>query len=249
MSGRHPDPLPASEQLPRQRKKLGVIGGMGPAATALFYELLTSLAGVKTDQEHPEAFILSRPSIPNRTDYILGKSPEDPVPPIIETGRMLVSLGVDYIAIPCVTSHFFYDRLTQGISAPIINMVRETANRLALQGVNRAGVLATDGTVRSGLFSSELDAAGIQAVYPSTRKQSLIMEIIYDRIKAGAQFDFGEFMSAARELRDNGAQCLILACTELSLIKRNFGLADGYIDALEVLALRSLELCGVRDTP
>ena len=228
-----------------QRKKLGVIGGIGPAASAYFYELLTRLPKVGTDQEHLETFIISRPSIPDRTAYILDKNAENPIPLIIKTGRELVRMGADIIAIPCVTSHSFFDELAQGISVPMINMIEETAGYLEVSGIKCAGLMATDGTIASGLFSGEMEARGVRAVVPSERSQAAVMSIIYDDVKANKPVDIGRFTAAADELRADGAETVVLGCTELSLIKRDFGLSVGYVDALEVLACRALELCGV----
>ena len=226
-------------------KKLGVIGGMGPAATAYFFELLIKLADASVDQEHLETYIISRPSIPDRTAFITGMSGESPVPPIIEAGRALVSLGADFIAIPCVTAHFFFDELAAGIGAPVIDMVGETAARLKDMGIKRAGLMAADGTISGGIFNKELESRGIGAVIPSARMQARVMDLIYSDVKANKPPDFGAFMSVADELAANGAEAVVLACTELSLVKRDHILPGMFVDALELLALRSLERCGV----
>lgn len=228
----------------RSKKKLGVVGGMGPAATAYFYELLTTMADAGADQEHIETFIISRPTIPDRTAFIMGKSDESPVPQIIESGRMLAVLGAELIAIPCVTTHFFFEELASGIEVPLINVITEMAEHLLRTGVKRAGLMATDGTISSRLFDNELESRGIRSVVPSERMQALVMDLIYNRVKANKPCDINEFIRVADELRENGAEAIVLACTELSLIKRDFSLIGGYVDALEVLAGSSLELCG-----
>lgn len=228
----------------QNRKKLGVIGGMGPAATALFFGLLTKNTHADRDQDHLETYIISRPAIPDRTAFILGKSKENPVPAIIETGNKLVELGADVIAIPCLTSHFFYDELSEGIHAPIIHLVREIGSFLHRQGISRAGLMATDGVVQSGLFHTELDAFNIRTIAPSPDKQRQVMDLVYNSIKANKPFDLNTFLSIENELRENGAQSILLACTELSLIKRDCRLSAGYVDALEVLAMRCIEICG-----
>ena len=226
------------------RKKLGVIGGMGPAASAYFYELLTSSTLAETDQDHLEIYIVSRPSIPDRTAYILGKSPNSPVAPVIEAGNMLASLGADLIAIPCATTHHFYDELSKSIRIPIVHMIKETATYLHSCGVTAAGLMATDGAASSGLFQRELGAAGIRSVMPSPLMQSNVMHLIYGCIKAGKQFDDDMFASIADELRANGAQAIILACTELSLIRRDNRISGEFVDVLEILARRCIEICG-----
>ena len=115
-------------------KKLGVIGGLGPLATEYFYSLINKMTDANRDQDHIEMIIYSKPSIPDRTGYILGKSKENPIIPMIEVGRILGELGVDYIAIPCITGHNFYEVLASEIRVPIIHMVKETARELRVSG-------------------------------------------------------------------------------------------------------------------
>jgi aspartate racemase len=227
------------------RKALGVIGGMGPAATAHFYHLLTSMADAGADQEHPEVIIISRPWIPDRTSYITGKSSKSPVGPIIETGRELTAMGASYIAIPCVTSHFFFSELEAAVEAPIVNMVRETAARLARDKVRSAGLMATDGAIFGGMFQKELGALGIRAVLPPPKMQAGVMDLIYNNIKAGKPLDTELFLAVASGLMESGAETIVLACTELSLAKHRLSRLCSHVDALEVLARRCLELCGV----
>jgi aspartate racemase len=224
-------------------KRLGVIGGLGPIATAYFYELVIQMTSAKIDQEHIEMLIYSKPSIPDRTEYILGKSTQNPAPAMIEIGKILAGMGADRIAIPCITAHYFHEVLSKGIDIPIIHIIKETAMYLKEYGVNRVGIMATDGTINSRLFQSELEYAGIQAVIPSEERQKDVTDLIYKNIKANQPVEFYRFRSAASELRKNGAEVIILGCTELSLIKRDYDIGPGFLDAMEVLAMRSVVLC------
>ena len=88
--------------------KLGVIGGLGPLATAYYYELLTKMSDVSCDQEHLEIYIHSCPQIPDRTAYILDHTQDNPVGAMIQVAKGLQEQGVDYIAIPCITAHYFH---------------------------------------------------------------------------------------------------------------------------------------------
>lgn len=223
-------------------KRLGVIGGLGPIATAYFYELIIRMTDARIDQEHIEMLIFSKPSIPDRTEYILGKSSKNPLPDMIEIGKQLANMGADHIAIPCITAHYFHDMLTQGIPAPIINAVSETALYLKNNNIRCAGIMATEGTIHSGLFQQELTMAGIEAVIPGEKQQEDITHLIYRNVKANRPVEIEKFHAAARELQKNGAEVIILGCTELSLIKRDYDIGPGYIDAMEVLAKRSIEL-------
>lgn len=223
-------------------KRLGVIGGLGPIATAYFYELIIRMTKAEVDQEHIEMLIYSKPSIPDRTDYILGKSSENPVIPMVEIGRMLVGMGADNIAIPCITAHYFHKILSEGIMAPVIHAIKETAHYLKAKGINCAGIMATEGTIRSKLFQQELSEYGIRATIPNEECQRAVSELIYKNIKANQPIEYEKFEKVSEQLRLSGAQVIILGCTELSLIKRDYKIGAGYIDAMEVLAMRSIIL-------
>ena len=227
-----------------QRKILGVLGGLGPIATAYFLELTVRMTEADVDQQNLDMIIYNFPSIPDRTGYILDSTAESPLPGMLRVGNALSRQGVSYIAIPCFTAHYFYDELTAGIPAPIIHGIRETALHLKENGITTAGLMATDGTVVSGVFTQELLAAGITPVLPSKGRQADVMHLIYRNIKAGTPPEMDRFRAVEQELKDNGAQAIILGCTELSLIKRDCSIGPGFLDAMEVLARRSVELCG-----
>lgn len=195
------------------------------------------------DQEHLDMLIFSKPSIPDRTDYILGRSLNNPVIPMIELGKSLVALGAEYIAIPCITAHYFHNILSERIYAPIINVVKETAHYLQQLNVQRVGIMATDGTIASRLFQEELLKHGIMPIVPTEQKQGYVTDIIYNSVKANQPVDIDKFLFVSDELKSFGADVNILGCTELSLIKRDYDIGTGYIDAMEVLAMRSILLC------
>lgn len=216
--------------------KLGIIGGLGPMATAYFMQLVIEMTQAATDQEHIEMIIYNCPSVPDRTSFILGESDRNPVLPMIDIGRKLVEAGVDTIAIPCITAHYFHAEMEHAIGIPILHGIAETASYLAERGYRRVGIMATDGTVRSGLFTAEFEKQGLSCCYPSTEGQAAVMELIYQDVKAGKPADMVKFRKVAQELRDMDAEVILLGCTELSLIKRDNCLGAGFLDVMEVLA-------------
>ena len=145
---------------------------------------------------------------------------------------------------PCCTAHYFQDELEKNIKKPFVNIIRATVSYLKEHGITSAGVMATDGTMSTGLFERELTAQGMQIVIPSPERQKDVMHIIYDNVKANKPADMVRFHRVGDELRSNGAQAIILGCTELSLVKRDNDIGPGYIDAMEVLAQKSLLSCG-----
>lgn len=232
-----------------EKKVLGVIGGLGPIATAHFMELVIRMTDAAIDQEHLDIIIYSYPSIPDRTGYILDNTKPSPLEPMVNIGKQLAAQGADYIAIPCLTAHYFYDVLESNIPVPIINGIEATVQHLQDNGISRVGIMATDGTVASGLFHRVITDHGMTPIVPSPDRQRDVMHLIYDNIKANLPPDINSFRAVQHELQQMGAQAIILGCTELSLIKRDHPIGAGFIDAMEVLAQQSVLLCGGKLKP
>ena len=225
--------------------RLGVLGGMGPQATNTFYQFVIDRTDAQTDQEHVNALILSDSEMPDRTSAILsgGEAREGVYRRLLADARLLEGAGCTCIAVPCNTSHFFLDRVQEEIGIPILHMIRETARLLAVQGLKRPGILATDGTIQTGLYQKEFSAAGIEAVVPSTQAQELVMSLIYDDVKAGRDGDPQKFAAIHEDLLAQGCDCGVLACTELSVFADKHHLPPYYTDAMAVLAERAVEAC------
>ncbi|MGB8454801.1 MAG: amino acid racemase [Anaerocolumna sp.] len=227
-------------------KKLGVIGGLGPFATGYFFELVLKMTDARTDQEHLEMVIYNCPSIPDRTSHILGKSKNNPVIPMIDIGSKLASLNVDYIAIPCITGHFYHPLLSQKIPVPIIHMIKETALHLRNNNIEFVGLMATEGTIFSKIFQEELQLYGIRIIIPTRQGQEYVNGLIYNNVKAGRPVELDKFLYVSQELKTHGAQVIIIGCTELSIIKRDYSIGAGFLDAMEVLAAQSVLLCDAK---
>lgn len=231
----------------KQEAKLGVLGGMGPQATQVFYQFVLDRTDAARDQDHLPALILSDTGIPDRTAAILSRDPFNQQVlylRLLRDAKMLEGCGCTAIAIPCNTSHYFADRLQKEIGVPIIHMIRETAKELAAQGKKRPGILGTDGTIQMGLYHKECAAVGLEAVSPDPDTQKLVMSIIYDEIKQGEKGSRDKFAKIDRAIRRSGCDCAILACTELSVFATYHPLPPFYIDAMMVMAERAVERCG-----
>ncbi len=230
----------------KDHKILGVLGGMGPLATQLFYKQVIEHTEASCDQEHVDMILFNHATMPDRTAAILSGKTDELFAAHVADAKSLERLGVVAIAIPCNTSHYFADRMQQEISIPIINMVRETARSLANREtpVDCVGILATDGTINTGLYQKAFEDIGIKPVILSKNRQALVMKIIYEGVKAGNPIDYNDFIAIEEELSEKGCQAAVMACTELSCFKEMYRLSDYYIDAMEVLAERSIEACG-----
>ncbi len=227
-------------------KILGVIGGMGPAATQLFYRMVVEKTDAVRDQEHVDMILLNHASMPDRTESILQGREDEVFRLLLADALKLQELGACAIAIPCNTSHYFADRLQAELAIPLINMIRETARAVAgsKRQPKRVGILATDGTVKGGLYHKACEEAGLEAVDLSPEKQKMLMDIIYLGIKAEQPIDYNDFIAIEGELACKGCQGAILGCTELSVLKERYRLPDFYTDAMAVLAERAITACG-----
>ena len=226
------------------KKVLGVIGGMGPIATSYFMELVIKMTDAQKDQEHLDMIIYNIPSMPDRTSYILDKSNANPLPIILDIAHKLEEQGAEFLAMPCCTAHYFQEDLERSLNKPFVNIIRATVNYLKERNIKSVGVMATDGTMDTGLFQKELELNGMSIVRPSAQRQQDVMHIIYDNVKANIPADMKKFNAVGDELKRNGAEAIILGCTELSLVKRDNVIGAGFIDAMEVLAQQSLISCG-----
>lgn len=227
-----------------ERKKLGIIGGLGPMASAQFLSLLTAMTVADNDQNHIETILYSKPNTPDRTAYLLGKSQESPLPALLDSARTLESIGAQVLAMPCMTAYSFSREIAGAVSAELIHPIEETAYLLAENGCRNVGIMATDGTLRVGLFQQALSAAGIACSIPEEKQQRLVMHMIYENVKKGQPADLDMLEAVTKHLRGMGADRVILGCTELSVIKQTQPIGNGYLDAMEVLAARAIEACG-----
>ncbi len=228
----------------QQNKVLGILGGLGPMATAYFYELVIAHTKASCDQEHIDMVISSKSTTPDRTAYILDSTKPDPFAVMESEAKRLVTFGAEVIAIPCNTAHYFYTRLHSVIPIPVLNMVELTAQKVASTGCEKVGILATDGTICTNTYQIACEKSGLQCAVPCPNDQKAIMQVIYGNIKSGDAPDMQLFFNAANNLFAQGCQRLILGCTELSLLKKSGLLDEQYIDSMEVLTESTILACG-----
>lgn len=207
---------------------LGIIGGLGPLASSYLYEMITTKTKAKKDQDHLNIVLLSHPSIPDRTKYILKESDNSPLPFLIEDAKLLEKLGIKMISIPCNTSCYFHEELQKEINTPINNLVKNTVKFIKEKNIKNVAILATKGTIKSNLYQKELEKENINYITPN---QDIVMEIIYDYIKAGKEVTKEIFNKCVEDVK---IDTFILGCTELSLLKQKLNLPDNYIDPLEI---------------
>lgn len=222
---------------------LGVLGGLGPMSTFYFCELLTKHTKASSDRDHIDMLISSRATTPDRTAFILGASPDNPLPVMQEEADRLIAGGADLLVIPCNTAHYFYDGLAAHCRVPILNIIRETVEHLHTSGVRTFGLLATEGTIASRSYHRPAEEKGMTCLSPDQKGQAVVNDAIFSAIKRGEPVDYHALSEVFSALQARGCECLILGCTELSLLDRTQLPPLSLVDALEVLAYRTILAC------
>ena len=227
--------------------KVGVVGGVGPAATVDFMQKIVRNTPATRDQDHIKLLVEQNPQIPDRTENLIGEGP-DPTISLYATCRKLEAGDADIIAIPCNTAHAYVERVQPYLGIPIVNMLTVTAEQIrsTFPDLRKVGLLATSGTVASGVYRKALEAAGLEQVVPSTERQAGVMNAIYGPQGVKAGFTTGacvdDLMVAVDELAASGVEVVILGCTELPLllpqatVNTSEGRAVTLIDPTDVLA-------------
>ncbi len=202
-------------------KTIGVLGGMGPEATATFFELLVLLTPAQKDQDHVKVVIVNDPKLPDRGAYLEGRG-ESPVPGLIQAARDLERLGADFIVIPCNTAHAFLGELRAAVGIPILDIVEETVAELARDGrlahAAKVAVMATRATVKLRLYQNALRRHGFDPLEPDESTQRRISDTI-SNLKGPRNMDMvSRWMNEAIGwFEGQGATALIYGCTELCL--------------------------------
>ncbi|WP_047985774.1 cysteate racemase [Ornithinibacillus californiensis] len=225
-----------------KQKKLGVLGGMGPAATSLFFERVIENTKANKDQEHIDMVILNHATIPDRTRAILDDNKEPFLEAVRKDFEIFEAAGIDHIAIPCNTSHYFYEEMQAMTSIPIIHMIEETVNMIRSQfgQTAKVGILATDGTINTGIYQEECHKYNMKALIPNVHDQHKVMQTIYD-FKADKPVDVKAFEQIISNLIEKEkCDCVILGCTELSCIEISNHLKQYCVDAMQVLVNESI---------
>ena len=195
---------------------LGVIGGMGPLATADFFRKLIDATPASTDDEHIPVLIHSVPQVPSRPAAILDGGPS-PLPALLAARDRLLAAGATLLAMPCNTAHYWYDGLVEGCTVPFIHIVDAVAERFPSEA-RALGIVATRATLRSGVFERRLSARGIALAAPDEATYDRAVQPAIDAVKRGAPADGGRLIEPViAAALDGGAAAVVLACTELPI--------------------------------
>ena len=224
---------------------LGIIGGMGPMASAVFYDMISSKTDASCDQENLDLILLSHAGMPDRTRAILSKDEaqiEEVRSKLLADAMFLQNAGCTAIAVTCNTAHYFVNMIEGELDIPFIHLIRETAEAVASEfGARKVAVLATDGTIETRLYQDELSKRGVIAFTPKAEVQALVMHEIYECIKSGKPADEEMWKKIEEYVKEEGCEAAVLACTELSVVRKELSLGSFYFDPMDIMAERCLD--------
>lgn len=222
-----------------------ILGGMGTLATTNFLNDLNKAYKPNSDQDYLNYMVLNHATIPDRTSYILKKSKENPYDFLKEDIESVDKLEPDFYVMTCNTAHFFYDDLQKLTKKPIINMIELVKDKLRkIEKPSTIGLFATEGTIQSGLFNKIVEEAGHKVLKSSRDLQDMVNTCLYKDVKEKGVINLERYHDTLNKMMDEGADHIIIGCTEASLINSNDNSKNDYslIDSEKELVNESLRL-------
>ena len=201
-------------------KRLGILGGMGPAASAEFIIRLIQQTPATVDQEHIPFILWNNPQIPDRSTSLLNED-DRPLPFLLQGVQVLKAVGCDLIVMPCNTAHFWYDEMVK-IKVPIVHIVDSVADSLRdINVIGTIGVMGTQATIELGLYQYMLNKLAWNCIVPTKEEMNNLVQPAIDLIKAGNLKDAHPMLiSVVKSLIERGATAVVLGCTEIPLAIR-----------------------------
>lgn len=215
-------------------KTVGVIGGMGPEATVDFLRRLVARTPARDDADHLHVLVDNNPKIPSRIAALIEGTGEDPAPVLCRMARGLEAQGADFLVMPCNTAHYYLPAIARAVRIPVLDMVQLAINKLA-GGPRRIGLLASPAVRLVGLYKARMEQAGLDVIFPDASHEERLLGVI-KAVKAGKHGDEQQkdYAAVAQHLRQAGAEALLVACTELSVLAPP-ETGSSLVDTLDVL--------------
>ncbi|CZF81779.1 putative amino-acid racemase [Grimontia celer] len=218
---------------------VGILGGMGPEATVDLMQRVIAATPANDDADHIRMLVDNDPKVPSRIKALIEGTGESPGPYMAKMAQGLERGGADFLVIPCNTAHKFYPDVESAVSVPVLNLLELAAAKIhqSYPEIERVGLLASTAVQLTNLYATAMDKQGIKPIFPDDDFQQNVMTLI-KAVKAKNQTEnmIAQFNEAAENLEDQGAGCLLIACTELSVIADSLKSHLPIFDAAQILA-------------
>lgn len=219
------------------KPKLGVIGGMGPEATVLLMSRIIALTEASDDCDHIPMLVDNNTQVPSRIKAIIEKTGDDPSNTLITMAKELEGNGAKMLAMPCNTAHYYASTIQEAVNIPLLNMVTLTTEALSLKCVDNTiiGILGSPALELTEIYDNAFSSHNFQAIYPENQQRMLnAIQLIK---KNAASFEARQlFQDTAQQLVHGGAERVVIACSEFSLISDCLSNVCPVIDSVDVLA-------------
>ncbi|MDD1793343.1 amino acid racemase [Enterovibrio sp. ZSDZ42] len=223
---------------------VGILGGMGPEATVDLMRRIIKATPANDDADHIRLLVDNDPKTPSRIQYLIENKGKSPAPHMVKMALGLEGGGADILVIPCNTAHMFYGEVSQAVSVPVLNILELSAEKIhrLYPDFKRVGILGSSALQITQLYAPAFAAWGVDTVFPDNDRQEALMALIR-AVKANTHTKemTDAFNLAAEDLEDQGAACLLIACTELSVIAGKLKTGLPKLDASQILAEHIVE--------
>ena len=211
---------------------VGILGGMGPEATILLMQKVLAAVPARDDADHVPLIVHQNPQVPSRIAALIDGTGADPAPVLARMARDLQAAGAGALALPCNTAHHYRAAIRGATDLPFLDMVALTARHISAAGARRVGLIASPAVRLTRVFEADFAAAGLDVLYPDDDAPVLSM---IRAVKAGARPDRGALPAVARGLVASGADHVVIACTEVSLLTGDMPADVAWTDSLDCL--------------
>jgi aspartate racemase len=222
--------------VPKPRRVIGVLGGMGPEATILLQQKLLRATPADDDADHIPLLVDVNTQVPSRIRALVDGTGESPGPVLVAMAQRLQAMGADALAMPCNTAHGFVRQIEAAVAIPFLDMVRLGAAAVAARtgGGARVGLLGSTALRNIGLYEAPLAEHGLTLAYPA-RQDALMAALKAFKRRSDDHDARATLRVVAQDLVDDGAQALLVACTEFSLAVDVLPERVPAVDALDAL--------------
>ncbi|MDG1232577.1 MAG: amino acid racemase [Pseudomonadales bacterium] len=228
--------------MPESSLTIGVLGGMGPTATIDLLQRIIRLTPALDDVDHIRTLVDNNPQVPSRINYLIKRQGENPAPVLVSMAESLESMGADLLVMPCNTAHLYAPEIESAVSIRFLNMVELTVERVATQvQASKVGLLASTAIHQTKLYESIFADRGVATMVPDDALQFQLMKLIM-AIKAGDLSESNLLQTIVENMLEEQAQCVVIACTELSALVDSLDVPVPVIDASQCLAEVAVQL-------
>ncbi|MBT5154318.1 MAG: amino acid racemase [Gammaproteobacteria bacterium] len=228
--------------MPESSLTIGVLGGMGPTATIDLLQRIIRLTPALDDVDHIRTLVDNNPQVPSRINYLIKRQGENPAPVLVSMAESLESMGADLLVMPCNTAHLYAPEIESAVSIRFLNMVELTVERVATQvQASKVGLLASTAIHQTKLYESIFADRGVATMVPDDALQFQLMKLIM-AIKAGDLSESNLLQTIVENMLGEQAECVVIACTELSALVDSLDVPVPVIDASQCLAEVAVQL-------